>query len=71
MKHRLVTSAVLTVMLIACACMVQERADTQTSIPQLVPKVFIKEDGTEQNKDAKTSTSPFSGSPKSSFAQPI
>jgi len=61
MNHHSLLPLILAAWLLACPCLAQEKADTQTSIPQLVPKVFIKEDNSEQNKDAKTQPSPFPG----------
>jgi potassium-dependent mechanosensitive channel len=52
---------ILAVWLLACPCLAQEKGDTQISVPQLVPKVFIKEDSGEQNKEAKVQPSPFPG----------
>jgi potassium-dependent mechanosensitive channel len=52
---------VLAIGFIACPGAAQERTDTQTSVPQLVPKVFIKDDSTEPGKEVKPATSPFPG----------
>jgi potassium-dependent mechanosensitive channel len=61
MKHRSLLPLILAAWLLACPCPAQEKADTQTSVPQLVPKVFIKDDSSEQNKEAKAQPSPFPG----------
>ena len=61
MKRSLCATIVLAVWLIACAGVAQEKTETQSSVPQLVPKVFIKDEGVEQNKEAKTPASPLPG----------
>lgn len=61
MKRRAVLSTILLVWLVSCPCAAQERGDAQTSVPQLVPKVLLKDDGAEQAKDAKTTAPSFPG----------
>jgi potassium-dependent mechanosensitive channel len=51
----------LAIWLIACPCAAQEKTDTSTSVPQLVPKVLIKDDSAEPAKEAKTVPSPLPG----------
>jgi potassium-dependent mechanosensitive channel len=60
-KRFLLILLVLAFWLIASPCASQEKADSQVSVPQLVPKVFIKEETSEPGKDAKTAPSPFPG----------
>jgi potassium-dependent mechanosensitive channel len=60
-KPRIVVSIVLALCLIACLGMAQDKAEPQTSVPQLVPKVFIKDEGVDQTKEAKTPASPLPG----------
>jgi potassium-dependent mechanosensitive channel len=61
MKHHSLLPLILAAWLLACPCSAQEKAETQPSVPQLVPKVFIKEDTSEQSKEAKPQPAPFPG----------
>ena len=61
MKPRLVLSIVLAAWIIASPGAAQEKTDPQTAVPQLVPKVFIKDESGAQNKDAKAAPSPLPG----------
>lgn len=47
--------------LIVSPCLAQEKADNKSQVPQLVPKVFIQDDGAEEKKDAKAPASSFPG----------
>ncbi|GKT09898.1 mechanosensitive ion channel domain-containing protein [Desulforhabdus sp. TSK] len=53
MKRPRLLGLLLLFWLISVPCSAQESADTQTSVPQLVPKVFTREDGGAQNKEGK------------------
>ena len=61
MKYRLLLPLVLVVWVLANSGFAQEKSDDQTSIPQLVPKVFSKEDSADQPKEGKGAASPFPG----------
>jgi potassium-dependent mechanosensitive channel len=61
LKRYTVIPLLLVFWMICCPCTGQEKADSQTSVPQLVPKVFIKDDSIEPGKDVKPATSPFPG----------
>jgi small-conductance mechanosensitive channel len=52
---------VLAAWLLAYPCLAQEKVESQTSVPQLVPRVFIKEESSDQNKEPKAHPSPFPG----------
>ncbi len=61
MKRCMVAVIVLAAWLIACPGAAQEKADTQTSVPQLIPKVFSKDESAAPNKDAKTAPTSLPG----------
>lgn len=61
MKRHVVLLAILLVWLLACPCLGQEKADTQISVPQLVPKVLLKENSADQGNDGKTKPPSFPG----------
>lgn len=54
MKYFRLSILLFLLWMISIPCAAQESADTQTSVPQLVPKAFTREDGAAPNKEAKT-----------------